>query len=224
ELGGFGQAIRNSGDLETYLDAIRYITAQGGWVIKLGGPKAPALPKMAQVIDYARSQVKSELLDLYLVRHARFFIGTTSGLTNVAISFNLPCALVNCASPDAQVWSSRVRFVFKPVLRSTGGPLNQLELTSTPWRWRMFNIEVLQRHDAEIQNNTADEILETVKEVHHLAKGEAPSYNQNFPECRRLLTQWKASLAFPEYYGAAQPSLYYLQKHAETFLLPDKIG
>jgi len=219
ELRGFGQAIRNSGDLETYQDAIRYITDQGGWVIKLGGPKAPALPAMPRVVDYARSPAKSELLDLYLIRHARFFIGTTSGLTNVAISFNGPCALVNCASPDAQLWSSKVRFIFKPIIAENGQPLNQLQMSSTPWRWRTFNVEVLERYGARIQNNTADEILETVKEVFHLALGKMEVYQKDFPEEQVLLSRWQRSLDFPEFYGAALPSLYYLQKHANTFLL-----
>ena len=43
ELAGTGQTHRNS-PIEACLDAIRFITAKGGWVIKLGGPNSPKLP------------------------------------------------------------------------------------------------------------------------------------------------------------------------------------
>ncbi len=218
EFQGFGQTHRN-GELEAYRDAIDYLTKQGGWVIKMGGANSSPMPPLPRVVDYARLKVKSEFLDLHLIRHASFFIGTTSGLTNIAISFNVPCALVNCITTDAQLWSSQVRFILKPVISATGEPLNQREITSAPWRWRVFNAEVLRRYNAQVINNTPDEILETVKEVHHLARGEAQTDHSHCSQAVSLLSHWQASLAFPEFYGAALPSLYFLQKHEQTLLV-----
>jgi len=82
EARGLGQSHRNS-DVENYRAAIEHITGLGGWVIKLAQKGSPKLPPMPRVIDYARSPYKSSLLDLSLIRGARLFIGTTSGLTNV---------------------------------------------------------------------------------------------------------------------------------------------
>lgn len=211
ELSGTGQTHRNA-QVSSYIDMMTYITGKGGWVIKLGGPKSPKLPDMPRVVDYARSIHRSEVVDLDLIRHARLFVGTTSGLTNVAISFGVPCALVNCITTDAQLWNNRVRFVLKPVVLKDGTRLSQRDLTSAPWRWRVFDAEVLGRHGAVPLNNTADEILETVKEVEALALGRSDAYLASIPQSDEWLRQWRADLALPYFYGDALPGRYGLGK------------
>jgi putative glycosyltransferase (TIGR04372 family) len=185
-------------------------------VIKLGGPKSPKLPPIERTIDYALSDLRSDLMDIHLIRHARAFIGTTSGLTNVAVSFGIPSAIVNAISTDAQLWNSNVRFAPKPV-RVDGTMLTQWQLTSSPWRWRLFDAAVLGRSGGHPLNNSSDEILETVKEVHALATGRSSELEAQYAT-DQLLSQWRAQLSKPYYYGASRPSLYYLKKHAREFL------
>jgi putative glycosyltransferase (TIGR04372 family) len=209
EFAGSGQTHRNA-DVAEYLEAIRYIGSRGGWVIKLGGPRSPKLPHMPNVIDYARSSEKTHLMDIQLIRYARFFIGTTSGLTNVAISLGVPCALVNCITTDAQLWGDRVRFALKRVRLGDGKYLTQQQITSTPWRWRMFDASVLSWHGANAINNSSDEILEVVKEVEALAV-ERPQVSPP-PSKSELISHWRSCLSMPHYYGSALPSLYYLKK------------
>jgi putative glycosyltransferase (TIGR04372 family) len=217
EISGSGQTHRNS-SVEGYLDAVRYITKKGGWVVKLGGPHSLKLPKMDRVIDYSRSRHKSELMDLFLMRGARLFIGTTSGLTNIAISFGIPSALVNCITTDAQLWNRNVRFVVKPIQTAGGTILSQRQLTTTPWRWRMFSAELLRRDGATQLDNSTDEILEVVKEVESIADGRVDDYAMRFPDAAELIDQWKNSLGLPHFYGSAQPSLYFLNKRKAEFL------
>lgn len=220
ELSGTGQTHRNA-QLSSYLEMIKYITEKGGWVIKLGGPKSPKLPKMPRVIDYARSDHRSEAADLDLIRHARLFVGTTSGLTNVAISFGIPCALVNCITVDAQLWNSRVRFALKPVELKGGRRLSQSELTTEPWRWRVFDAEVLGRFGAVPLDNSSDEILETVKEVEAMERGTTEAYLKGIAGSEELLETWRNQLGLPYFYGNALPSRYYLRKHQSHFLSAD---
>jgi putative glycosyltransferase (TIGR04372 family) len=215
ETAGFGQSHRNA-RFESYRAAIEHITRLGGWVIRLGGPESPGLPKMERVIEYAHSKFKSELMDLWLIRYSRFFVGTTSGLANVAVSFGVPSALVNCITTDAQPWNSGVRFALKPVTTVGKRELSQREITSTPWRWRMFSGETLLYHGAIASENSSDEILETVKEVAALSTG--GSYSTESGISTRLIDKWKANLSIPHFYGAALPSLYYLEKHEAGFL------
>jgi putative glycosyltransferase (TIGR04372 family) len=212
EFPGSGQAHRNA-DAEEYLGAIRHITSLGGWVIKLGGPRSPKLPRMRNLIDYARSSFKSHLMDIQLIRNARLFIGTTSGLTNVAVSMGVHCALVNCITTDAQLWGDRIRFALKGVKLRDGSFITQQQITSTPWRWRMFDANVLARHGATSINNTSDEILETVKEVMALADGRPDTYSAPVQEHGELISRWRSCLSMPHYYGNALPSVYYLKKH-----------
>ncbi len=217
EAQGTGQAHRNTGT-KNYKQVLKYITDKGGWVIKLGGPSSPKLPRMQRVIDYARGNYRSEMLDLHLIRNARYFIGTTSGLTNVAISFGVPSALVNCITTDAQLWGEQVRFAVKLVRLRSGRLISQRELTSTPWRWRTFSADVVAQNDAIIIDNTPDEILETVKEVELLAEGTPEKYAATVPEAEDLMQRWKASLDLPYFYGNGKPSLYFIKKHEKEFL------
>lgn len=216
EMAGCGQTHRNA-NIESYLSAIRFITSRGGWVIKLGDKKSSKLPQMPGVIDYAHSRFKSELMDIYLIRHARYFIGTTSGLTNIAIVFDKPCALVNCITIDPQLWHNTVRFALKRILKKDGNFLTQRQISSDPWRWRLFDAQVLQRYEATIVNNSADEILETVKEIDHLAQNK-DSDVKVAEQSNQLLDKWKKSLAVADFYGGGQPSQYYLSKHEKSFL------
>ena len=216
EFSGTGQTHRNA-PIEATFDAIRFITAQGGWVIKLGGPNSPILPKFERTVDYALSGARSDVMDLHLIRHARAFIGTTSGLTNVAVSFGVPSAIVNAISTDAQLWNSDVRFALKPVRDADNTMLTQRELTSAPWRWRVFDAVVLRRSGAQPVNNSADEILGTVKEVEALASGRSAEFEADY-DAAALLSRWKGQLSLPHYYGASRPSLYYLKKYDHEFL------
>jgi putative glycosyltransferase (TIGR04372 family) len=219
EAMGFGQSHRNS-EVDNYRAAIDYITRLGGFVIKLGGKGSPKLPAMPRVIDYGRSAYKSGLMDIALIRHARLFIGTTSGLTNAAMSFGTPAALVNCISTDAQIWHRQVRFIPKRIVLENGCELAQVDLTRSPWRWRQFDAAVLARHGATPIDNTSDEILETVKEVMALTSGTADDYATDVEAVSDLYSRWQESLSMPHFYGCARISLYYLKKHQVTLLPP----
>jgi putative glycosyltransferase (TIGR04372 family) len=215
EAKGVGQSHRNS-KFENYRAAIEYITSQGGWVIKLGAKDSLELPPMPRVIDYARSPYKSNLMDLSLIRSARMFIGTTSGLTNVAISFGVPAALVNCISTDAQLWHGQVRFIPKQIVLQNGSAIAHTELTRSPWRWRAFDAGVLARHGATPVDNTPDEILETVKEVMALWTNTADAYAASVEGASDLRSRWQENLSMPHFYGGARISLYYLKKHEKS--------
>jgi putative glycosyltransferase (TIGR04372 family) len=175
---------------------------------------------MPRVIDYSRSNYKSDLVDICLIRHARLFIGTTSGLTNAAISLGAPAALVNCISTDAQIWHRQVRFAPKRIVLQSGCTLSQAELTRSPWRWRLFDAAVLARYGGTPADNTSDEILETVKEVMALATGKSDEYAAGVEAASDLNSRWQESLSMPYFYGSAQISLYYLKKHQASLLSP----
>jgi putative glycosyltransferase (TIGR04372 family) len=222
EFKGTGQTHRNA-PIEASLDAIRYITGKGGWVVKLGGPNSPKLPQMDRAVDYALSGFRSDLLDIHLIRHARAFIGTTSGLTNVAISFGIPSAIVNGITTDAQLWNEKVRFALKPVRVADGTMLTQRQLSSSPWRWRVFDAAVLGRSGGHPETNSADEILQAVKEVEALARGDAAEFEADY-DAAALLSRWKSQLPMPHYYGTSRPSLYYLKKYEKEFLSGSQDG
>jgi len=215
EREGVGETVRNT-SMENYIDAIRFITDRGGWVIRMGGPKVPPLPNMDRVVDYAISGEASPALDIHIVRMSRMFIGTTSGFAYVATSFGIPTAMVNAITSLGQIWTRNTRFALKLIRTSDGRLLTQRDLTSEKWRWTFPTYESLMAAGLQVAENSSDEILETVKETFVLTESSESFFTDN------ILETWTKSLSFPEYYGCSQPSLYFLKKYGKEFLPDDE--
>jgi putative glycosyltransferase (TIGR04372 family) len=211
EKDGFGESIRNT-TVESYLDAIRYVTEQGGWIIRMGAPTVPALPRMERVIDYARQSDRSPEMDIHLMRTARMFIGTTSGFAYVASSFGIPTAMVNALSSVGLIWSKDTRFAPKLVRTKEGRLLTQSEVTSEKWRWAFPTHESLADAGLTVEENSADEILETVREALALTFAGSPA------PASPWLEAWHRSVTIAGFYGSAVPSAYFLEKYGKDFL------
>lgn len=211
---GAGESIRNT-SFDNYESAIRYITSQGGWVLRMGSPKAAPLPKMERVIDYARDPGQSPEMDIHLVRHARMFIGTTSGFAYVASSFGIPTAMVNAISSVGLLWSKDTRFALKPVHTREGRLLTQREVTSEKWRWSFPTFETLAHAGLQVSESSSDEILETVKEVLDLT---TPTGSASHLLTASEIDNWKAQVEVPGFYGSSLPSAYFLEKYRNSFL------
>ena len=100
--GGFRQdysrrPYRNA-DIYNYLPAIEEIVNQGGWVVRMGDSTMKPLPKMRRVVDYPFTSYKNELMDLYLIKECRFYIGCQSGIYDAAVLFNKNILLTNMYS------------------------------------------------------------------------------------------------------------------------------
>jgi putative glycosyltransferase (TIGR04372 family) len=77
---------RNSSILN-YISAIKVITDAGGIVVRMGDSTMTPLPVLPNVIDYPFSSKKSPLLDLYLIKNCRFYLGADSGIMDTAKMF-----------------------------------------------------------------------------------------------------------------------------------------
>lgn len=80
-------------NIENYLEAIDYIRSKGGVVIRLGD--AVKLGAEDHYIDYPNTPMKSELMDLFLIKNCRFYLGTNSGVVDTAFLFGVPVIIVN---------------------------------------------------------------------------------------------------------------------------------
>lgn len=88
-------AYRNC-DIETFMQAAGYIVAEGGYVIRMGAKVEKPLPRDRdrKIIDYAL-EYRSDFMDIYLLAHCKFFIGSANGMINVPTIFNVPVVIVN---------------------------------------------------------------------------------------------------------------------------------
>tara|TARA_B100001964_G_scaffold53159_1_gene60239 strand:- start:5823 stop:7133 length:1311 start_codon:yes stop_codon:yes gene_type:complete len=160
EQGYLGNSADNYRDsnISNYTKAIHFITKKGGYVIRMGDPSMTPIRPMENVIDYANSEYRSDLMDIYLVSQCRFFLGCDSGLFFLAWLFHKPCCLVNLAelvvSPpifDHSIFIPK-RFYSKKKRRFVS--LKEELSTSTPFM----------NPDYMYVENSPEEIFETVKE------------------------------------------------------------
>lgn len=86
-------------DPMTYLEGIRAITSRGGYVVRMGDPSMTPLPAIPGLVDYAHSPVRSGWVDAYLLAEARFFVGTQSGILDVAQLLQRPLLITNMYTP-----------------------------------------------------------------------------------------------------------------------------
>jgi putative glycosyltransferase (TIGR04372 family) len=210
-----GAAVRNA-DPENYEAMIKDLTGRGIRVIKMGAENSPIMPEVPGFIDYARSRFKSPSLDLFLIRHARYFIGTTSGLVNVAVSFDRPAAIINCITTESQLWHSKARFLPKVLRDSDGKTLTWSRMTSDPWRWAVCTVETMKRYGLTATDNSSDEILYAAAAAERLSEGR----DSQDPMETGLLDRWRSEIQPSHNYGCGLPVGQFLRKHQEMFGLP----
>lgn len=103
---------RNSNPL-SYVEAIKCIISNGGYVIRIGRNERTKLPKIKGLIDYPFSDIKSDFMDIFLTANCKFFMGTSSGPAAVSQYFNKPLLLVNCL-PVAGYFELKKQDMFLP--------------------------------------------------------------------------------------------------------------
>ena len=155
--------IPRNASIHNYIEAIKVITAAGGWVVRLGDTTMMSLPRMKRVIDYPFTQYKSEVMDLYLIGQCRFFIGCSSGPPMVATLFRKPRIIVNMTlwSIDFPIRMGDLVLIKHIFSRSRNRFLSIKEILEEP-----YAVEVLSTvsDEYEIMENTSEEIQEIVEE------------------------------------------------------------
>jgi len=81
--------------IDTFIPFIKSVVSRGGFVVRMGDPQMTPLPEMEGVFDYAHSDLKADWLDIYLCACARAFVGTASGLAQLASTLGTPVAMSN---------------------------------------------------------------------------------------------------------------------------------
>jgi putative glycosyltransferase (TIGR04372 family) len=89
-------SFRNS-NIENYLPAVAELTRRGLWCLRMGDPSMRRIGAMDKVVDYAHLDSRSDWLDVFLCARCRFFLGSCSGLVNLANVFGRPRGIANQA-------------------------------------------------------------------------------------------------------------------------------
>jgi putative glycosyltransferase (TIGR04372 family) len=97
KYGNVNHAVHDFRDvpLETFYDAMHWISERGGYAVRIGQFVAHPLPDLGpRIIDYSVNHW-SDFMDIYLVAKSKFFIATNSGLFSVAQIFDVPLGITN---------------------------------------------------------------------------------------------------------------------------------
>jgi len=91
------RSFRNS-NINNYLKIIKFLIKKGFYVIRIGRlARKRARIKSDYFLDYPFSKIKSNLMDLYLIKRSEFLICNQSGLCVVADLFNKICFISDCS-------------------------------------------------------------------------------------------------------------------------------
>lgn len=83
-------------DIKTFYKAYSEIINRGGYVIRMGDKNTKDIEfNNNKFIDYAKSEFKSDFMDIFLCARAKFMLGTSSGLSAVSYVFGTPIVMVN---------------------------------------------------------------------------------------------------------------------------------
>ena len=153
-------------DPTTYSEAISAITSCGGWVVRLGDSSMSSLPKMNRLFDYAKSELKSDWMDVFLCAAARFMIGCSSGPATISRAFGVPIAMTNFLPSAALYLSMRDLFLPKLLRRRSGGcAVTFGQQMSLPLSVCVSDGMFRNLYGMEIISNTAQEIRELIEEM-----------------------------------------------------------
>ena len=152
-------------EIESYFPAFDEIRKRGGWIVRLGNPSLKPLEPMPQVIDYAHYPDRKDWIDLFLVAASRFLIGTSSGMFGISIAFNVPSICTNVSAFTG--WAVLGKDLFLPKLlwkKDENRYLNFTESMVGPLG-RCYNTLQYRAHGVEVQDNSSEDILGSVKEM-----------------------------------------------------------
>ncbi len=157
-------------DIDTYELAIQEIVNAGGWVIRMGScVEKPLSFRHSRVIDYASSG-RNDFGDVFITANARFFVGTTSGASDLSVLFDVPFVGVNYVPVGCAPIGKSSIYIPKRIVRMADGrqvpmqeqflafPGNQVSAAVVPEH-------VLGEHGWRFVDNTAEEIRDVVIEM-----------------------------------------------------------
>lgn len=196
--------------LEDYIPAMKSIASRGGYIVRLGDPKTDSMPDLPNAIDYPRSALKSDWMDIFLIASCRFMIGGASGPSDVARGFGVPLVAANWFPPG--LWPPLSNNIFVPkilVHSESGRELTIREAVSAPFTHP--NAFVFERKGVTVKNSAPDDIVDAVNEmIDWLDGNDTPS-----EEDIQLQTEfWKAADPFDLGFRS-RVSRSFLKKHPE---------
>lgn len=155
--------IRNA-DIDTFIEAIKYLIEKGLTVIRVGSTVGkPISYSHPRLVDYSVSKYRCDFLDIFLVGTCEFFVGSSSGIADIACLFDIPYLKVGennfgLAPPGKNCLYIPKKFRFT----KTDQPLHFEEAIALKLHPYARNLKEL---GLKVENNSPKDILEATREM-----------------------------------------------------------
>ena len=210
--------MRNT-DIDLFNRAIEYLGNQGLYVLRMGSHVAkPMTCTHPRAIDYA-SRYRSDFMDIYLMAHCAFCVGTGSGIVDLTQIFDVPCMKIGLNPVGYSPIGKHCFFIPRLVrLRETSeyADFRRLVLEfkdkSNP---ALFDGKKQYEMGYEYEPNSPDDILDAAREMFERWRGTFKESDED----RRLHERY-FSLLPPDYWAAKcrnHMCTAFLRKHAAYF-------
>ena len=149
-------------------NAANYFAEKGFYVFRMGSVQKERLNSTkSKVIDYAFSNLRCDLLDIYLLAKCEFYFGGESGPSDIAFSFKKPCYGINF--PPTYLYMSRPHlpwiFIFKRIMDIRTNQLLTLRETFFNKLDGINDSDFLKKKKYKLIDNSSESILEFAIEV-----------------------------------------------------------
>ena len=153
--------------IANFMAAVDKLASLGIYTIRIGDSTMTPAPRHPYLFDYALSPLRADEIDLALAAETYFFLATASGAVSIAILFGRPVVCTNISCSFAFSISGAPNHIGIPKLprfKESRNPVPWPILYSTRASEIRFSFEILNLY--ALEENTPEEILEVVEEMH----------------------------------------------------------
>jgi len=156
------RTLRNS-NINNYNDLLKFLIDKDYFVFRIGRLAEDKIQiKNKKIIDYPFSTLKSDYMDLFLIKECYYFIGNASGPWECANMFNKPCFLTDSTRVfEAAPRHKMSRSIFRDVIRKRNSEKikfkDYIDMHTNYHHWRFTNDEL------DFVPNSSDQLLEEIK-------------------------------------------------------------
>ena len=182
--------------ISDYYCMIEHIAKNGGKAVRMGDKDLEDFEDGIPLINYPKSEVLSDWMDLYLISRCKYFIGCSSGLSPVAALCNKPLIMTNY-----YLWHSVCGFdgdIYLPKMirsKDTGNFLSVEEYVNKKFFLKQWDFEIPEQY--EYIPNAGEDLINAVKEMEEYLK-------EGMPEQSALQKAWAKSLPYGGIYQKSE--------------------
>lgn len=201
------RSFRNS-NINNYIKIIQFLIKKGFYVIRIGRlAQKRARIKSNYFLDYPFSKIKSDLMDLYLIKRSEFLICNVSGLLDVANLFNKICFIADaCTVFDSTSINKKSRSILKKIKKNN----KHVSLD------KYINYDLKYHHylyylnDCQFQEHRPEELLKYFKSFYYRLKRNSLKKNNKIEIVfnKVLKKRLKRIIKYETYEGTSDRNFY----------------